>query len=41
VVDRDRLVGVVTLKDLLDFLALKLDLEDGGERVKRLPLIPR
>ena len=30
VVDGDRLVGVVTLKDLLRFLSLKLDLE-GGE----------
>jgi CBS domain-containing protein len=27
VVDGDRLVGVITLKDLLQFLSLKLDLE--------------
>lgn len=29
VVDGDRLEGIVTLKDLLDFLALKMDLEEG------------
>jgi CBS domain-containing protein len=29
VVDRDRLVGIVSLKDLMSFLATKLDLEDG------------
>jgi CBS domain-containing protein len=27
VVDGDRLVGVLTMKDLLDFFALKMDLE--------------
>ena len=27
VVDGDRLVGILTLRDLLDFLALKVDLE--------------
>jgi predicted transcriptional regulator len=31
VMDKDRLVGVVSLKDLLQFLALKLDLEGGEE----------
>jgi predicted transcriptional regulator len=31
VMDEDRLVGVVSLKDLLQFLALKLDLEGGEE----------
>ena len=30
VVDKDRLVGVVTLKDLLHFLSLKVDLEGGN-----------
>lgn len=30
VVQEDRLAGIVSLKDLLQFLALKLDLEDGG-----------
>lgn len=29
VVDRDRLLAIVTLRDLLDFLSLKLDLEGG------------
>ena len=29
VVDHDRLVGVISLKDLMGFLATKLDLEDG------------
>jgi predicted transcriptional regulator len=38
VVDRDRPVGVVTLKGLLDFLALTLDPEGEGARVKHLPL---
>lgn len=32
VVDQDRLVGVVTLKDLLAFLSLKVDLEGGNGR---------
>jgi CBS domain-containing protein len=27
VLDRDRLVGIVTMKDLMRFLSLKLDLE--------------
>jgi predicted transcriptional regulator len=31
VLDGDKLVGVVTLKDLLQFLALKIDLEEKGE----------
>lgn len=35
VVEGDRLVGVLTLKDLLDFLSLKLDLE--SEEEVRLP----
>ena len=30
VVENGELVGVITLKDLLDFLALKLDLEGGA-----------
>jgi len=30
VVDGDRLAGIITLKDLLGFLALKLDLEEEG-----------
>jgi Zn-dependent protease/CBS domain-containing protein len=30
VVDSQRLVGVITLKDLLSFLSLKMDLEGGG-----------
>jgi Zn-dependent protease/CBS domain-containing protein len=30
VVDKDRLLAIVTLRDLLDFLSLKLDLESGG-----------
>ena len=29
VVDRDRLLAIVALRDLLDFLNLKLDLESG------------
>jgi Zn-dependent protease/predicted transcriptional regulator len=33
VVDEGRLVGIISLKDLLHFLSLKLDLE-GGERTK-------
>jgi Zn-dependent protease/predicted transcriptional regulator len=32
VMDRDRLVGVVSLKDLLRFLSLKLDLESDEEK---------
>ncbi len=31
VLDGDRLVGIVTLKDLLQFLALKIDLEENEE----------
>jgi Zn-dependent protease/predicted transcriptional regulator len=31
VVERDRLVGIIALKDMLQFLALKLDLEGDGE----------
>jgi CBS domain-containing protein len=30
VVERDRLVGMVSLKDLLRFLSLKIELEDAG-----------
>jgi CBS domain-containing protein len=29
VVENERLVGIITLKDLLRFLALKVELEDG------------
>ncbi len=32
VVDKDRLLAIVTLRDLLDFLSLKLDLEGGARR---------
>jgi CBS domain-containing protein len=31
VTDGDRLVGIVSLKDLLRFLDLKLELEDGED----------
>ena len=31
VLDGDKLVGIVTLKDLLQFLALKIDLEENEE----------
>ena len=31
VIEGDRLVGVVTLKDMLKFLSLKLELEESGE----------
>jgi Zn-dependent protease len=31
VVDRDRLVGIVSLKDLLHFFQLKIELESGGD----------
>ena len=34
VVDGDRLVGIVTLKDLLKFLSLKMDLEGDGDRAE-------
>jgi Zn-dependent protease/predicted transcriptional regulator len=33
VVDGDRLVGVITLKDMLNFLSLKLDLRSGLPRI--------
>jgi Zn-dependent protease len=36
VTEGDRLVGVVTLKDLLKFLSLKMDLEGDGDRVEHL-----
>lgn len=41
VVDNSRLVGVLSLKDLMNFLALKLELETAGgdDGVKRLPLM--
>ena len=29
VVDGDRLVGIITLKDLLEFFALKMELEEA------------
>jgi len=31
VLDGNKLVGIVTLKDLLQFLALKIDLEEKDE----------
>jgi CBS domain-containing protein len=31
VVDRDQLVGVVSLKDLLELIALKLEIEPSGQ----------
>lgn len=34
VVDRDRLLAIVTLRDLLEFLSLKLDLEGGRPRLQ-------
>jgi Zn-dependent protease/predicted transcriptional regulator len=39
VVRDDRLEGIVTLKDLLDFLAVKMDLEEGGRTPT--PHVPR
>jgi Zn-dependent protease/CBS domain-containing protein len=33
VVDDGKLVGIISLKDLLRFLSLKLDLEEGGRRL--------
>jgi predicted transcriptional regulator len=30
VVENDKLVGIITLKDMLNFLSLKMDLEEGG-----------
>jgi Zn-dependent protease/sulfur carrier protein ThiS len=36
VTEGDRLVGVVTLKDLLKFLSLKMDLEGDGDRVEHV-----
>jgi signal-transduction protein with cAMP-binding, CBS, and nucleotidyltransferase domain len=32
VVDGDRLLGILTLKDLLRFFALKMELEESGAR---------
>jgi len=35
VVEKERLVGIIALKDLLEFLSLKMDLE--GSRIDTLP----
>lgn len=35
VVDQDKLVGVITLNDLLEFLAQKVDLEEEPERIQQ------
>jgi hypothetical protein len=35
VVEGDHLLGVITLKDMLNHLALKWDLEGNGESVKK------
>ncbi len=37
VVDGDRLVGVVTLRDLMKFLAIKMELEGGGPVPRFIP----
>ena len=41
VTDGERLVGVVTLRDLMSFLAVKLDLEEAGEVDLRQLGVPR
>ena len=41
VTDGERLVGVVTLRDLMSFLAVKLDLEEAGEVNLRQLGVPR
>jgi Zn-dependent protease/predicted transcriptional regulator len=39
VVQDDRLEGIVSLKDLLKFIALKVELEEGGAQAARPPLV--
>jgi predicted transcriptional regulator len=41
VADGNILLGVITLKDLLGFLSLKLDLEDSGVRGRELLEVAR
>ena len=39
VTEGERLAGIISLKDLLKFLAIKVELENGGARGLKLPLL--
>ena len=38
VIDHDQLVGIISLKDLLRFLSLKVELDENDAEMSRLPL---